>query len=156
MTEHGGTSHLIVRLAHAHRNAAAALLQPLGLHPGQELVLMRLGEEDGQPQSRLVHALDLDPSTVSRTVQRLERKGLLTRAPSPADRRAVLVTLTPEGRALLPGVHAAWAALDAATARGLSERRRAEAVRLLRHLERGLAEAPARPADDARGDDARA
>ncbi|MEV1008414.1 MarR family transcriptional regulator [Streptomyces sp. NPDC049881] len=143
MTEQGETSHLIVRLAHAHQNAAAALLKNLGLHPGQELVLMRLADEDGQPQSRLVRALGLDPSTVSRTLQRLERKGLLVRTPSTADRRAVLVALTPAGRALLPEVRRVWDALDAATVAGLSERQRAEAARLLRRLTRGLATAPA-------------
>jgi DNA-binding MarR family transcriptional regulator len=45
--------------------------------------------------------LALDKSSVSGLVERAERRGLVTRAPSPADGRAVLVSLTPHGRALV-------------------------------------------------------
>ena len=45
--------------------------------------------------------LDLDKSSVSGLVERAERRGLVTRAPSPTDGRAVLVSLTEEGRSLV-------------------------------------------------------
>ncbi|MGB8880277.1 MAG: MarR family transcriptional regulator [Solirubrobacteraceae bacterium] len=45
--------------------------------------------------------LDLDKSSVSGLVERAERRGLVRRAPSPADGRAVLVSLTNRGRSLV-------------------------------------------------------
>jgi MarR family transcriptional regulator, lower aerobic nicotinate degradation pathway regulator len=44
--------------------------------------------------------LGLDKSSVSGLVDRAERRGLVRRAPSTQDRRAVRVTLTDDGRAL--------------------------------------------------------
>jgi MarR family transcriptional regulator, lower aerobic nicotinate degradation pathway regulator len=45
--------------------------------------------------------LTLDKSSISGLVERAERRGLVTRAPSPADGRAVLVSLTDDGRSLV-------------------------------------------------------
>ncbi len=50
--------------------------------------------------NELAEALYLDKSTASRVVDGLERKGYARRAPHPDDRRAVLLTATPEGKAL--------------------------------------------------------
>lgn len=44
--------------------------------------------------------LGLDKSSVTGLVGRAEKRGLVRRSPSPDDGRAVLVSLTPEGRAL--------------------------------------------------------
>ena len=57
---------------------------------------------DRQPtMNELGKLLALDKSSVSGLVERAERRGLVTRAPSPADRRAVLVSLTDHGRSLV-------------------------------------------------------
>ena len=44
---------------------------------------------------------DLDKSSVTGLVDRAERRGLVARVPSTADRRSVLVTLTDHGRSLV-------------------------------------------------------
>ena len=48
--------------------------------------------------------LDVVPSTVTRTVERLERGGWVARTSGPEDRREVTVALTDAGRALVLGV----------------------------------------------------
>jgi DNA-binding MarR family transcriptional regulator len=48
--------------------------------------------------SGLAGALDLDKSTLSRTVEGLVQAGLVERSVDPTDRRAVRLTLTPSGR----------------------------------------------------------
>ncbi len=48
--------------------------------------------------NELARMLALDKSSVSGLVERAERRGLVARAPSPADGRSVLVSLTDEGR----------------------------------------------------------
>ena len=57
--------------------------------------------------NELARFLDLDKSSVTGLVDRAERRGLVERVPSPADRRAVLVGMTGAGRQVV----------DAATAR---------------------------------------
>jgi DNA-binding MarR family transcriptional regulator len=58
----------------------------------------------------LARLLELDKSSVTGLVDRAERRGLVERVPSPADRRAVLVRLADEGRSLVSEVSARFEA----------------------------------------------
>src|SRR4051812_6253023 len=49
----------------------------------------------------LADAVVLSPTAMSRFVDRLERDGYVRREPDPGDRRALQVTVTPDGRKLL-------------------------------------------------------
>ena len=51
--------------------------------------------------NELARFLGLDKSSVTGLVDRAERRGLVARAPSTTDRRAVLVSLTEDGRSLV-------------------------------------------------------
>ncbi|MDQ2585520.1 MarR family winged helix-turn-helix transcriptional regulator [Saccharothrix yanglingensis] len=115
----GRLSYAIVTLARAHRGFAAALLRDLGLHPGQELLLMRLFDRDGQTQSELLDAVGLDHSTVSKSLRRMQDAGLLTRTPDERDRRVQHVHLTDAGQALRTPLAALWSELDRVTAHTL-------------------------------------
>src|SRR5277367_2512881 len=54
---------------------------------------------DREPtMNELARLLDLDKSSVTGLVDRAERRGLVARVPSAADRRSVLVRLTDQGR----------------------------------------------------------
>ncbi|GGX61197.1 MarR family winged helix-turn-helix transcriptional regulator [Streptomyces hiroshimensis] len=134
----GQVSHAIARVARAHRITAGNLLRKLGLYAGQELLMMRLWAAGPQRQSELIKLLGLDPSTVTRMVQRLEQAGLVTRSPCPGDRRAVLVETTPAGEALRKEVEQVWQELEDRTLAGLTEDDRKELSRLLSHLEGNL------------------
>lgn len=146
MAGQGEISHAIAAVARAHLAVAGRLLRAHHLYPGQELVLMRLWEDDHQSQTELAGALGNDLSTVSRTVQSLERSGLVSRSPSQADRRSVIVSLTPAGSGLRQDIEQAWAELEAAATAGLSARQRGELLRLLRRVERSLLDAGSAPA----------
>jgi DNA-binding MarR family transcriptional regulator len=54
--------------------------------------------------NELARLLQLDKSSVTGLVDRAERRGLVERLPCPADRRAVLVRLSDEGRSLVSQV----------------------------------------------------
>jgi DNA-binding MarR family transcriptional regulator len=60
---------------------------------------------DREPtMNELARLLELDKSSVTGLIDRAERRGLVERIPSLADRRAVLVRLTEEGRSLVSEV----------------------------------------------------
>ncbi|MGW1881999.1 MarR family winged helix-turn-helix transcriptional regulator [Streptomyces sp. NPDC001970] len=137
-TRGGPVSHAVSRVARLHRTAAARLLKQAGLYPGQELVMMYLWEAGPVRQSELIKTCELDPSTVTKMLQRLEQSGHVRRCPDPADRRAVLVEATEGSCALLTEVSSAWSALEEHTLAGLDPAERAELARLLTKVERNL------------------
>ncbi len=108
----GRPSYAIFTLARAHRAFAAGMLRDLGLHPGQELLLMQLFDRDGQTQSELLESVGLNHSTVSKSLRRMQEAGLLTREPAEHDRRVQLVRLTDKGRAMREPIEAMWSALE--------------------------------------------
>lgn len=65
--------------------------------PAMALVV-HLAKSGPLRSSDLAGAMNLDQSTVSRHVAHLESAGLVVRQPDPADGRAHLVQVTPEGR----------------------------------------------------------
>jgi len=58
----------------------------------------------------LARLLGLDKSSITGLVDRAERRGLVVRVPSTTDRRAVLVSLTDDGRSLASAVSARFEA----------------------------------------------
>ncbi len=75
-------------------------LDKLGLTYPQYLVLSVLWEGDDQTITGIASRLDLDPSTITPLVKRLEQAGHVVRQRNPADERQVKVQLTDQGRAV--------------------------------------------------------
>ncbi|WP_327266027.1 MarR family winged helix-turn-helix transcriptional regulator [Streptomyces sp. NBC_01232] len=134
----GPVSHAISRVARLHRIAAGRVLRDLGLHPGQEFLMMHLWDSGAVRQSELIKAVGLDPSTVTKMLQRLEHSGHVRRRPDPSDRRASLVEATDASCGLLVEVRRAWGALERQTLDGLDDTERAELTRLLGKVEASL------------------
>ncbi|HXD62455.1 MAG TPA: MarR family transcriptional regulator [Lacisediminihabitans sp.] len=76
------------------------LLADIGLTYPQYLAMLSLWEKDGQSVAELGDALDLESSTLSPLIRRLESLGLVRRRRSDEDERMVHVHLTEAGRAL--------------------------------------------------------
>ena len=90
-------------LAAASRSVIALyrpVLQPLGLTHPQYLVMLALWERSPRTVSDIGATLLLDPATLSPLLKRLEAAGLVLRARSVADERALDVQLTADGAAL--------------------------------------------------------
>src|ERR1700749_149921 len=75
-------------------------LDQLGLTYPQYLVLSVLWEGDDQTISGIAAKLDLEPSTMTPLVKRLEEAGHVVRKRNPHDERQVKVRLTAKGRAI--------------------------------------------------------
>ncbi|MFD9603765.1 MarR family winged helix-turn-helix transcriptional regulator [Streptomyces sp. NPDC056708] len=134
----GPVSHAVSRVARLHRIAAGRLLKGLGLYPGQEFLMMYLWDAGAVRQSELIKTVDLDPSTVTKMLQRLEQTGHVRRCPDPGDRRAVLVEATDDSCALHADVERAWTNLEEHTLAGLDPAERKELARLLAKVEENL------------------
>ena len=64
-------------------------------------IMCRLADEGPQRLGSFASAFGLDPSTITRQVQALEKAGLAARTTDTADRRASILDLTREGREVL-------------------------------------------------------
>ena len=90
-------------LAAASRSVIALyrpVLQPLGLTHPQYLVMLALWERSPRTVSDIGATLLLDPATLSPLLKRLEAAGLVSRARSVTDERALDVQLTADGAGL--------------------------------------------------------
>jgi DNA-binding MarR family transcriptional regulator len=117
-----------------HRARAATLLTPLGLHPGQEALLLELARTGPMIQAQLSEALGCEPPSVTLMTHKLEATGHIRRKPAPYDKRASIVELTDSGKALADEVKQLWCALAEETVTGLPAQTVAELPRILKTL----------------------
>lgn len=121
-------NHLARLLARALRQDIA----PHGVVPGQFPVLLALWDEDGLTQSDLHHRTDVEQATMANTLQRMERDGLIRRAPDASDGRRALVHLAAKARRLEPALVQSARAINDAALAGLPDGRRAQLLTDLR------------------------
>ena len=110
----------LLQVHKAHRQRAEAALNKLGIHTGQEMILLQLWIEEGIPQSQLAASMEVEPPTATKMLQRMERARLIERRADPEDARVSLVYLTALGRSLERPVLDVWKQLEAQTVAGLS------------------------------------
>ncbi|HVM91128.1 MAG TPA: MarR family transcriptional regulator [Verrucomicrobiae bacterium] len=91
-------------------------------------------EHDRPLMRDLSHALSLTPSATSSLVNGLVKRGLLDRKSDPKDRRALRLSLTKKGRAVLEQKFEYMAEGLQLLTRGMSVRDREELIRLLASL----------------------
>lgn len=117
-----------------HRARATTLLAPLGLHPGQEVLLLELARSGPMIQAQLSDALGCEPPSVTLMSHKLEAAGHLRRAPAPDDKRANILELTESGTALAEEVKRLWHALAEETVAGVPAQTLADLPALLNAL----------------------
>ncbi|MEV4452729.1 MarR family winged helix-turn-helix transcriptional regulator [Streptomyces mirabilis] len=135
---HGPVSYAVFRVGRLHHTLANQLLREIGLHPSQELVMRRLWEHGAMRQVDLGELVGSDAATMTRTVRRLERAGLVQRVPSPTDKRSVIVKPTVAGLALRRKAEGIRTELEHRLANGLSEAAQAEVLAVLERLQHNL------------------
>jgi MarR family transcriptional regulator, organic hydroperoxide resistance regulator len=86
------------RATHATLQVLAAELVDLDLTPSEINALANLADCRERTVSELGTAVGARPTTLTGVLDRLERRGYITRGARPGDRRAVLIELTLPGR----------------------------------------------------------
>src|SRR5438093_11075596 len=86
------------RATHATLQVLAAQLTDLDLTASEINALANLADGRSRTVSELGAAAGTRPTTLTSVLDRLERRGHISRGPAPGDRRAALSELTPSGR----------------------------------------------------------
>ncbi len=81
-------------------------LEPFGLGNGNALFFLAIMHHEGASQEELAAFLSMDKATVTRAMQRLERRKLIVRRRDPRDARRRRVFLSPAGAKLVPRIRA--------------------------------------------------
>ena len=83
-------------------------LRPVGLTNGQFSLMMALNRPVPASFGPVAELLAMDRTTLTAALKPLERRGLVAIAVDPADRRGRLLSLTPDGLALLASAVPIW------------------------------------------------
>jgi DNA-binding MarR family transcriptional regulator len=90
--------YLMRRVSERLSKSLAEALKPFDQTPNAWRVLVALVSRDRASISELAEFTIIDQSTLSRTIDRMEEQRLVKRAPSEADGRTVVVSLTESGQ----------------------------------------------------------
>jgi DNA-binding MarR family transcriptional regulator len=124
------------RAAHATVQVLVTELADLDLTASEINALANLADGRGRTVSELGTAAGARPTTLTSVLDRLERRGHISRGSLPGDRRAVLIELTPSGRVTAATIRQAVTGLEQRALAGLP----ADAIDGLRSALQALAE----------------
>lgn len=96
--------------------------------------MMCLWEEEGVTQRDIAEKSKVEKSTTTRTLDKLERLGLVERQPNPHSRRSFRIYLTDEGRALKDTLLPIPVAVNKEVLSSLHEVEQKEMIRLLQKM----------------------
>lgn len=88
--------HVTVR---AFTKGVNEVMKPLGLYSSEWTVLNFVAKHDSFPQSDIAAALEIEGAAISKTLSKMEQKGLIVRTSS-QDKREKRISLTEKGREL--------------------------------------------------------
>jgi DNA-binding MarR family transcriptional regulator len=95
-------------------------LIPYGLSVPKALLLFEIAPGNGENPKSLATKLDLENSSMTGLLDRLEKKNLIERRPDPEDRRGILIFLTPAGVAARENIKSQVEELDRKLCEALS------------------------------------
>jgi MarR family transcriptional regulator, transcriptional regulator for hemolysin len=121
----------------------------LGLTLAQARVLLHLSRNEGISQVALSAILEVQPITLLRQIDRLEKAGLIERRAHPSDRRAQQLYLTPRSQPLLKKIFDKSAERQDQLMAGLSEAEREQLVSSLLRIKANLSQMAAATEVDA-------
>lgn len=130
---------IFVAAMHLHHRSWEARVEPLGLYRGQPRLLRALWREEGQSLGELAEILSVQPATVTKMVQRLEKNGFVLRKTDSEDQRIIRLYLTDKGKNVRNDVEAVTKTVRAKAYRGLSSEELVILKRLLLQVRQNLA-----------------
>ncbi|GAA4234972.1 DNA-binding MarR family transcriptional regulator [Streptosporangium album] len=116
----GPVGYALAQVTRAHRTEMQRRMAELGLHLGQELLIVDLHRNPDSTQAELVQRIGMEQPTIAKAITRMERSGFVERTADPRDRRVTRLRLTGQGEAVVEAVVAAWAGVEDLATAGLA------------------------------------
>lgn len=113
-------SFIMGALLRRKKLTALALIEPFNVTLRQYVILSRLWHEGRQSLMELAKQLYADPPSLSRTILRLEKSGLIQRERDSVDRRIFTLQLSESGRQLIGRIKPILAEYEKQMMAGLS------------------------------------
>lgn len=114
------------------------MLSAVNIYEGQDFLLYRLSQRDGQTMSELAEKICIQQATMSNMIRRMEANGLIKKVTDPDDKRSSHIYLTAKGRATHELAGKIGGELDDATVKGLSVTERKTLDELLQKVMKNL------------------
>ena len=114
-------------------------LEPYGIGSGQFPFFMRLMHHEGVSQESLASSLKYDRATITRSVNKLEEMGYVTRKRDPCDKRAYCVYLTDKGREMKPVLLSISSRLNDVLLYGFSDEGKAMFISMMEKAAKNIA-----------------
>lgn len=127
----GPVGYALAHATRAHRAVLQRRMAQLGLHLGQELLIVDIHHNPDTTQAELVQRIGVEQPTIAKALTRMERTGFVQRTADPGDRRVTRVRLTERGEAVVDAVTAAWTETDTQATAGLTDEEAQQLIRLL-------------------------
>lgn len=124
----------LIRVHNHVRRTFEERLQQHGVSVAQFSVLMAVYKGGCISSADVVRFIGVDRAAVSRTVEKLERMGLLAREPLEGDMRVSVLNVTEKARTVLPELEAVSRQLNEAVLAGLSQEERTQLMLFMRKI----------------------
>jgi DNA-binding MarR family transcriptional regulator len=143
----------VIYLSRLHRQRVDALMEERDPRRemsgcGQIPVLMELRHHGQLSQRQLAEKIRVTPATISGTLKRMERMGLIRRTADQQDARVTQVTLTDLGHEKSRQAISIFEEVDEQMAEGLSEQEFSMALSLIRRMQQNLGGRPPRDEEE--------
>jgi DNA-binding MarR family transcriptional regulator len=133
----GPVGYALAQATKVHRGELQRRVTALGLHLGQELLVVDIHHNPGTTQAEMVQRIGLEQPTIAKALGRMERAGFVRRDSDPGDRRVIRVRLTEQGEEVVAEVEEAWAEVERRTTGGLTQEDTRELIRMLNIIRDG-------------------
>lgn len=127
-------NYLLTVTQHTVSQTFSERLAPFGITPGQYGVLNCLWQKGSCTPKEIAQILQLENSTISGVLDRMQKRGLIDRVVDPNDRRSVQVIATEEGRSMKDDVLRLIAELNQEITGGFTPEERATLISCLQQI----------------------
>ncbi|MBC8610136.1 MarR family winged helix-turn-helix transcriptional regulator [Massiliimalia timonensis] len=87
------------RAVRLHFTRAHAMMETIGLYPGQQILMFVLDEDaNGLSQREIANRMAVKPATIAVMIQRMEKSGFVVRSIDEKDKRITRISLTDLGK----------------------------------------------------------
>lgn len=115
-------------------DALEAELAPFDLTAAQYIVILKVGSGSASTPIELCKTLQYDTGAMTRLIDRIEAKGLIRRLAHEADRRSLMLELTPAGQELYPRLAQVVMEMNKRALKGFSREEAASLDALLKRV----------------------